>query len=71
MTMRPDPPSTPGTLLMLLLGGAVLGGLAMALTTPKTGREVRATLRRSLRRLGRAAADLDSLDEDPLIAMFI
>lgn len=71
MTMRPDPSTNPGTMLLVLLGGAVLGALTMALTTPKTGREVRATLRGSMRRLGRAAADLDALDEDPLEAMFI
>ncbi|MGA2079996.1 MAG: hypothetical protein ABSH53_05210 [Holophaga sp.] len=71
MTMRPDPATHPGTLLLIVLGGAVLGGLAMALTTPKTGREVRAVLRSSLRRLGRAVEDLDPLEEDPLTAMFI
>jgi len=71
MTLRPDPASNPGTLLLIILGGAVLGGLAMALTTPKTGREVRAVLRNTLRRLGRAVEDLDPLEEDPLTAMFI
>jgi gas vesicle protein len=71
MTMRPDSASQPGTMLLILLGGAVLGGLTMALTTPKTGREVRATLRHSLRRLGQVVEDLDPLEEDPLTAMFI
>lgn len=41
------------TLVLAVFGGAVLGALAMALTTPKTGREVRSTLRDSMRRLGR------------------
>jgi hypothetical protein len=37
--------------LMLLLGGVALGGLLMALFTPKAGREVRGTLRMVKNRL--------------------
>jgi gas vesicle protein len=34
-----------GAMLLTLLGGASLGALAVALTTPKTGREVRHLLK--------------------------
>ncbi len=71
MTLRPDPMPIPSTLLLALLGGAVIGAIAMALTTPKTGREVRATLRGVLQRGGAEDLDLESLDDDRLEALFI
>jgi len=71
MTLRPAPLLTPSTLLLSLLGGAVVGAIVMALTTPKTGQEVRATLREALQRGEDGDLDLDVLDDDRLEAMFI
>jgi gas vesicle protein len=53
--------------LLALLGGTVLGAVIMALVTPRTGRQVRATLRNTARRL-RGGEDLD---DDPVEAHFI
>lgn len=39
MSQKPAPYSS--AMLITLLGAAVLGAVAMALTTPKTGKEVR------------------------------
>jgi hypothetical protein len=71
MTPRADQRPTPCALVLTLLGGAALGAVTMALTTPRTGREVRGTLRGAL--LGRRAqADAgDGLDPEALEAMFI
>lgn len=43
----------------------------MALTTPKTGREVRTTLRATALRLRGKAEDTDELDSGTMEAMFI
>jgi gas vesicle protein len=69
MTTRPASPSS-DTILLALLGGAVVGALVMALVTPKTGREVRATLRTAGRRLSGGRDELDEL-EDLIEASFI
>lgn len=58
-------------LILTLLGGAALGALAVALTTTKTGREVRGNLRAIgdllMGRSGRSAGT----DADLVEAMFI
>jgi gas vesicle protein len=69
--MRKEPSSTCGNLLLALLGGATLGAVAVALTTPKTGREVRATLRGTLDRLRGRLDDEDPTDVSAHEAMFI
>jgi gas vesicle protein len=62
--------SRPGTpVLLALMGGAALGAIALILTAPKTGREVRASLRRLAQRF-RNRADED-LDDGDVLAMFI
>jgi hypothetical protein len=62
--------SFPVTALITLLGGATLGGLVVALTTKKSGKEFRSTLRamgnRLLRRNG-----ADDADDELIRAMFI
>ncbi len=69
--MRKDSPSPRGTLLLTLLGGATLGAIVMALTTPKTGREVRDTLRGTLDRLRGRMEEEDPLEVQAHEAMFI
>jgi gas vesicle protein len=59
----------PTPALLALLGGAALGAIAMALTTPKTGREVRAVLGGLNRRLRRQATE--ELDDGEVLALFI
>jgi hypothetical protein len=71
MTMRPASPSSPDTILLALLGAATLGAILTALFTPKTGREVRGTLRRAALRLSGRTDALDDLDDDLTEASFI
>jgi gas vesicle protein len=73
MTMRTDTNSTGNTMLFTLLGGVVLGAVAVALTTPKTGQEVRNTLRNTVRRLRGKAQETseDELDTGTINALFI
>ena len=59
-----------GALLLALLGGASLGAAAVALTTPKTGKEVRNRLRTLGLRLtakAKAKADGETSDDVPLM----
>jgi gas vesicle protein len=57
-----------GALLLALLGGASLGAAAVALTTPKTGKEVRNRLRTlGLRLTAKAQADGEASDDVPLM----
>jgi gas vesicle protein len=58
-------------IMLALLGGAALGAVIMALITPKTGREVRSTLKTAALRLRGRAGDLDALDNGPIQALFI
>lgn len=63
---RPSPPIAP--LLWSFLAGAAVGALAVALTTPKTGPELRGDLKDLARRARRKVGDLadealGSLDE--------
>ena len=57
-----------GALLLALLGGVSLGAAAVALTTPKTGKEVRNRLRTlGLRLTAKAQADGEASDDVPLM----
>ncbi len=69
--MRDESSSPRGAMLLTLLGGVTLGAVVMALTTPKTGREVRGTLKTAINRLRGRAGDEDSLDVSAHEAMFI
>ena len=71
MTMQMDSRSTHNTMLFTLLGGAVLGAVAVALTTPKTGQEVRNTLRTAARRLRGKVEETDEVDTGTIDALFI
>jgi gas vesicle protein len=55
--------------MLALLGGAALGAIVMALVTPKTGREVRGTLKAAARRL--RGKGRDDGDDEPIEALFI
>jgi gas vesicle protein len=58
-------------LLLTLLGGASLGAAAVALTTPKTGKEVRNKLRTlGIRLMGRAETD-GQANNDAKLMQFI
>jgi gas vesicle protein len=54
-----------------VLAGAALGAVVMALATPRTGREVRSTLRRALGARQPDPADGTGWDPEDLEAMFI
>ena len=56
--MRESQSSSMGEALMLFLAGAAVGGLLVALNTPKTGNELREDLRGLGRRAQRKASDL-------------
>jgi gas vesicle protein len=61
--------SAPPALVLALLGGAALGAIALVLTAPKSGREVRSSLRNLVQRFRNRAT------EDPgdgeVVAVFI
>jgi hypothetical protein len=63
--------SFPVTALITLLGGVTLGGLVVALTTNKSGKEFRSTLRAMGNRLLRRNGGADDTDDDLIRAMFI
>jgi hypothetical protein len=69
MTMSKEPTS-PNTMLLLLVA-ASLGAVAMALVTPKTGKELRGILKAVGNRLRGQPEPDDSLEEPHAIAMFI
>jgi gas vesicle protein len=69
--MRSDASSTRFTLLLALLGGAAIGGLVVALSAPRTGRELRKTIRDAARRLSRRPEELDEVDNGTIDALFI
>jgi gas vesicle protein len=58
-----------GAMLLTLLGGASLGALAVALTTPKTGREVR-NLLKGVAAPARSQAPAVE-DEEPVRMLFV
>jgi len=69
MSQKPFPFSS--AMLITLLGGAALGAVAMALTTPKTGKEVRDRFRILANRVrGKAVTD-DQADEGGMEMLFI
>lgn len=63
--------SSNNAVLLAMFGGALMGAIVMALTTPKTGREVRNTLRGAALRLRGKAEEPDELDTGTMEAMFI
>ena len=63
--------SIPVTALITLLGGVTLGGLVVALTTNKSGKEFRSTLRAMGNRLLRRNGEADDTDDELVRAMFI
>ena len=63
--------SFPVTALITLLGGVTLGGLVVALTTNKSGKEFRRTLRAMGNRLLRRNGGADETDDVLVRAMFI
>jgi gas vesicle protein len=66
--MNQESRTVSGALLLALLGGASLGAAAVALTTPKTGKEVRTLLRTlGLRLKAKAGADGETSDDVPLM----
>jgi hypothetical protein len=71
MTTRAQSGSNACALVLAVLGGAAFGAVAMALATPRTGREVRTTLRRALGIRRPATADDRAWDPEDLEAMFI
>jgi len=71
MTKRFESSSIQGTMLLSLLGGAALGAIVLALTTPKTGREVRATLKGAVDRFRGKNQDMDQLADELIEALFI
>lgn len=71
MAMHTNARTIKSATVFALLGGAVIGAIVMALTTPKTGREVRSTLRNSARRLRGKVEDTDELDTGTMEALFI
>jgi gas vesicle protein len=71
MTMRQESSSNQGAMLLSLLGGAALGAIVLALTTPRTGREVRRSLRTAVDRLRGRNEDLDDLADEIIEAMFV
>jgi gas vesicle protein len=71
MLVQNDSSSTNNLMLFSMIGGAVLGAVAVALTTPKTGREVRGTLKSAARRLRGRLEEPEDLDTGTIDALFI
>lgn len=63
--------SFPTSTLLALLGGASLGAVAVALTTPKTGREVRKQLLAVANRLSGKTAYGYAAEDGPVEMLFI
>jgi gas vesicle protein len=71
MSKRNDSSRNSDAMLLALLGGAALGALAVALTTPKTGREVRDTLKATVNRLLGKTSAMDDYDDALIESLFI
>lgn len=63
--------SFPALTLVTLLGGLTLGGLVVALTTNKSGKEFRRTLKAMGNRLLRRGRGAEDSDDELVRAMFI
>ena len=61
----------PNAILMTLLGGATLGGFAIAFTAAKTGKELRNRLIALAGRCNPKEGPSDPRDDDPVLAAFI
>jgi hypothetical protein len=61
----------PSKTVIAILGAASLAAIAVALTTPKTGKEVRSQLLAVINRLRGRAGQPDLTEEDALHMLFI
>jgi len=71
MSHQTEASSTSTAMLLSLLGGAALGALTVALTTPKTGRELRSSLKTAARKLRGRSAEAEDPDTGTIDALFI
>jgi len=71
MTTQTTSSSSNNAMFVAMFGGALVGAIVMALTTPRTGREVRNTLRGAALRLRGKPEESDELDTGTMEAMFI
>ena len=69
--MRIDSRSYLSATLFTLLGSATIGAITVALTTPRTGREVRNSVRKLGSRLRGQAVASDQEEEEVAFAAFI
>jgi hypothetical protein len=69
--MNQNSRSLPVAFLMTLLGGATLGGFAVAFTTTRTGQRWRHSLRTLARRIHPDPALSPLTDPEPVQAVFI
>ena len=58
-------------LLLALLGGATFGIVAVALTTPKSGKELKESLKALANRLKARGGELNRYEDEEPVAMFI
>lgn len=64
-------PSFPSTILMTLLGGATLGGFAVALSTTETGRKLRNRILALTGRVDGKTVKPDASSDEQIQAVFI
>jgi hypothetical protein len=69
--MNQNSRSLPVAFLMTLLGGATLGGFAVAFTTTRTGQRWRHSLRTLAHRIHPGATRSAATDPEPVQAVFI
>lgn len=69
--MNQSTPSFPSTILMTLLGGATLGGFAVAIATTGTGRKLRENLLALAGRTAGKAGKPEDSSEELVQAVFI
>jgi len=71
MNLKPEPFAS--AMLLTLLVGATLGSIAIAvaLTTPKTGKDVQEILKGFARRLNARGRAMDPYEDEEPVAMFI
>lgn len=62
--MSQEPSNVPvGTIALTFLAGAAVGAVVLALTTPKTGKELRSDIKNLGNRLGEKARELVDANE--------
>jgi len=69
--MNQTTPSIPSTILMTLLGGATLGGLAVAFSTTETGRRLRSSILALTGRVDGKRVKPDPSSDEQIQAVFI